>query len=536
MAFLLAALTFFFRMPSAFLRHELNPDESLMLIQGVKFLIDPVPWRSVDGFSSGPLNSWGISALLALGIKPGYVFLHLLASSLVAALVGLTWLTLARLAPRSHAAIGVTPMILFMGFASDDNFLHYSSELIPVLLFALAIHFLVEEELGTSRYPSLAVFASGLAIGCSVWAKSQAFPIAGALTLLITASLIRKRENWIRHCAALTAGILLPAAAILIVVGTAGVTDDFWNSYLRGNLAYAGTGGLAATVGHVLPALTQREIFAFSVLLIFALALCASRLSLSRNQVWLAGLFAAYFSACLFAVCRPVATFPHYMTLLVHPMTLLGVLLTSGSIVNPVRVVTASRIAEQQLVSRARFPILGIVALILFVPQITRYIRYTGNVFDRHMPPATDANYKIASAISDLLRTERSRKVSIWGWMPGAYVLSRSVPATRDAICGMVITRGPMQSYYRQRFLHDLRQNMPDLFVDSVVKGAFLWHPNFDRPSPNDWTEQDGYESDPALKTLIDANYVLVRELPLAPGGHPVRFFARLAHRAYQSL
>jgi hypothetical protein len=43
------------RLPSTLLPRELNPDESQMLSQGMKFLLDPVPCCSWD---SRPATSW----------------------------------------------------------------------------------------------------------------------------------------------------------------------------------------------------------------------------------------------------------------------------------------------------------------------------------------------------------------------------------------------------------------------------------------------------------------------------------------------
>ncbi len=42
-----------------------------------------------------------------------------------------------------------------------------------------------------------------------------------------------------------------------------------------------------------------------------------------------------------------------------------------------------------------------------------------------------------------------------------------------------------------------------------------------------DWTENDGYESDPELRKFIDENYILVDQLTLVKGAKPVPFFAR---------
>src|SRR5580700_2272527 len=45
------------RRPQIGWAHEINVDESQMLAQGVRYLSHPVPWRDVDGTTSGPLDS-----------------------------------------------------------------------------------------------------------------------------------------------------------------------------------------------------------------------------------------------------------------------------------------------------------------------------------------------------------------------------------------------------------------------------------------------------------------------------------------------
>ena len=80
------------------------------------------------------------------------------------------------------------------------------------------------------------------------------------------------------------------------------------------------------------------------------------------------------------------------------------------------------------------------------------------------------------------------------------------------------MSQGPLQEYFRARFLRDLREKTPDLFIDAVAPDAFLWR---------GWTENNGYESDPQLRKFIEDNYILVDELTLVKGAKPIRFFAR---------
>ena len=74
-----------------------------------------------------------------------------------------------------------------------------------------------------------------------------------------------------------------------------------------------------------------------------------------------------------------------------------------------------------------------------------------------------------------------------------------------------------MQKYFRARFVRDLREKTPDLFIDAVARGAFMAL----------WTEEDGYESDPDLRKFIEDNYIQVDELTLVKGAKPIRFFVR---------
>ena len=134
-----------------------------------------------------------------------------------------------------------------------------------------------------------------------------------------------------------------------------------------------------------------------------------------------------------------------------------------------------------------------------------------------------DGIERVTTVVHDIQETRPVRSLAIWGWEPGVYVLTGIPPATRDSVAYEMIAKGPLQPYFRTRFLDDLRANPPDLFIDAVAKGAFLW------PT---WTENDGYESNPQLRKFIEDNYVLVDDLALIKGGKPVRFFARRTDNA----
>ena len=133
---------------------------------------------------------------------------------------------------------------------------------------------------------------------------------------------------------------------------------------------------------------------------------------------------------------------------------------------------------------------------------------------------------RMLAIVVEIQKTRPVRSLAIWGWEPGMYVLTGIPPATRDTITERAIDPGPLRQYFQTRYVNDLRANPPDLFIDTVAKGAFMWR---------EWTESDGYESNPQLRKFIDDNYVLVDELALVKGAKPVRFFARRTTGAVQN-
>ena len=524
-AVVLIAIISLLRLPWILFPHELNVDESQMLAQGMKFLVDPVPWRSVDGTSGGPLNSYLISAFLLLGIRPGYVFVHVLANALVCLQLLTAHQTILRLSLGSKkiAACGILPIILFYGFTSQADYLHYSSELLPALLLALAflcfVIWLDRHREASRASHCLLLFLTGLALGAAPFCKLQALPIAAAIGVAaIAASLSDKRSSAkvlgrLSQATAFCAGALLPAVAILGLVGWAGALRDFWFSYVLGNVAYAGPLSWTRTIAHLdwlaAPVRLWPLVLAggLAVILLFYARSRSDTPAASRKDRWVFGSLLLYGGAALFAVSRPTTFFHHYTILALHPITYLGVALLSSF----VPLLDFRRQARLKIT----YTLMSTVVVVIVAVQIFSGISQVKASIGA--PQSPDSNDRIAAVIENLKNNWRVSSVAIWGWEPGVYVLTSMPPATRDAVGHFVISEGPLQGYFRKRFLSDLRSKRPDLFIDAVAPGAFMWY----------WTPNEGYESDGELKGFVDENYIQVAELSLQVRSKPVKFFAR---------
>lgn len=521
---LLVGILVLLRLPSILFPREVSVDESQMLSQGMKFLVDPRPWIAGDGATIGPLNSYFLSVFLLI-FHPGYVMLHAVATLLVGLQLLLAYQTLRLVVPEKMAALGSLLVGLVYSVGGSD-YGHYSSELLPATLLGFGFFSLVvklKRLFDKRRFQGpILMFLAGLSIGSAPWAKSQAAPVAGALGLVLLAAIVFHRRrvslpapsvSRALKAAALCLGAILPTAIILTIVVTIGAVNDFWCSYILNTLAYAGPLSWSTMVRHgfgLLLFTPLNQLLMFSLVGTSLLALRTpnnwSWAPRSKDHWVFTGLL-TYVGAAFLAASRPHYSFRHHGVFLVLPLTYLAVLLLSHSL--------DSLIGAQGPLAKWRK---GLVVAVLGA-NIALYAAWGFHqvhwIVSR---PTWDSNEKIAAVIHDVQQTRSVRSLAIWGWMPGVYVLTRMPPATRDSIAQFIILQGPFQYYFRTRFLGDLRKNPPDLFLDAAVPGTF-----------GEWTGNDGYESDPELRKFVNENYSLAAELSLVPNARPVRFFVRNA-------
>jgi len=131
------------RMPVFAFNIALNPDESQMIANAKKYIfVDMNTWRSVDTGSSGPLNSM-VLMWPVLGLGQVTYFSARLTGAL---LIGVTWLftylSLFRSIPQMRIFLAGMLMCFLAGTYFFD-FVHYSSEHLPVALLAFSTYIVI---------------------------------------------------------------------------------------------------------------------------------------------------------------------------------------------------------------------------------------------------------------------------------------------------------------------------------------------------------------------------------------------------------
>ncbi len=499
----LAATFLAFRWPLFFVGEELNPDESQLIAGGITLQSDPIYWRSVDGSTHGPLDTYPLLAVRLVGLPINYGTARLTGSVLLLAAIALTYLALARYYGEALGRLGCLPAFCFFAFSTFWDFVHYSSEHAPLFLDALGATLLSLALLGAleRRASFWCWLGGGLALGAVPLAKLQGAPIAAAL--LVTASLINlcstetDLKTRLRRVGVLAAGTAAVPLLFTVVTLIYGQQEHAWRSYIVQNLRYAGD-------HHYTHAEMLRRFWEFADIgsgfyafaagaAAFMAATLMRSFAFPAATLRLLALSGAFLLSSLVAVLTPGRQYTHYLIFLIMPATLFAGCLLAGWWQLAGKTGTASLIQRGVL-------LLAFTGLMLW-PQVESRAShphpYLGKLTAYATAPA-------APVVQEILRYARAgESLGQWGWMCRYYVLTGMRQSNRTAHTAAEIQASAQIDYYRARYMTDLQRNRPPVFIDTVGPGNFTFQ---DRAAL-------GHETFPALRDYIDLHYGLVADV-----------------------
>jgi hypothetical protein len=489
-----------------------NPDESQFVAQAMRFLSHPVPWRDVDTNTSGPLNSMFLSPALWVGAPASWATARIVLWLTICLILVFAWLALRTLLTPARAQFALMPAIFLYAFATSFELNAFSSETLPVLLLSAALCLLAREwrATGTSR---TRLFLLGLICGSIPFAKLQAAPIAAFLAAagLLAAWGKARRLNW-RDAASLCGGGALVPFLILGIVTATGALGDFWKSYILFSASYVNAAS-GSRFGNMVLLLADSDFTRHFFDGKAAMAMLTAAWFLRRVSSRVAPLqpvavVVAGFVVSVACVVLPGRPYVHYLYLLVPTLALFtGVALAAGS------ALLGSGESAGGVPRRVVIGWVSVFAALIVGSALEKAGVFWVDLDARGWQPAQPANSLVAMQVSAASRPGDA--ISIWGWAPAYYLQTGLPPATRDAISHYVISDGPYQGYFQQRYLDDLRKSRPPIFIDAIASGVFLWN----------WPLNRTHESFPALASFIDGNYSLYKTIPLITGGKPVRVY-----------
>ncbi|MCY7359578.1 MAG: hypothetical protein LH609_19400, partial [Rudanella sp.] len=324
------------RLPTLVYNREINPDESQMITQGRTLALDPVYFRSVDGTTIGPLDSYALIIPSWIGLPYDYMSARLLAFFLITLSLLFLFKAARKWFGQLPARLALLPLIFALGLTQNGDLLSYCSELVPLFLLSLGI-WLFSKIDAQPRPSYLILFTVGFVLGMVPLAKIQGAPVAAALGLFIAISIVRQPIEWMPKIGRLAvlglAALIMPAAFI----GMAWVNElynDFWLFYIEGNLRYGGNTDHWQNILNFPRHLAKADELGWLLIFMVILAVVAigqyatdqKRTSLSDTRKVRLSFIGISLLAALYAVTRTGTEFVHYFFFMVGPAFLLTAL------------------------------------------------------------------------------------------------------------------------------------------------------------------------------------------------------------------
>ncbi|HEV7351211.1 hypothetical protein [Telluribacter sp.] len=478
------------RLPAVVMNRELNPDESQMISHGITLYFSPVYWQSVDGTTIGPLDNYWLVLPRLLGFQIDYTSARVM--GLLCAVGALLFFfgAVRRWFGTSTARLSFLFPLLFLSFTQEADYIHYSSEQLPVLLLGLCLWLLAGLSSGTVPAARQA-YLLGFVAGMVPFSKIQAVPQAVVLALA---------GIWITYRYFRSAGQFRPLLAILLgglsfpLLTTAWalyheVFDDMIDFYLLGNAIYAGNSSFTDIPAYLARLLTLSPDFLTYTLVLVA-PIGMGILTWLRSgagpgkprEAFLPVLFIGYLLAAFYAATKSGNPFVHYLTLCIQPLAL-------------VAVCGLHWLRKQKAVG----------ALVLAGLWIGWFAGTDALSFLRHRRvneymSVGATSLPVSALVQELNKyTQPDDYMVVWGWQNKYYVEAQLPHGTAENHSERSIYAHPLRETYRARYISDMRRNQPVVFVDAVDNSLWLG----DRAT-------EGFESFPELARLVKQNYHFV--------------------------
>jgi hypothetical protein len=489
--FLLAImLLVFMRMPAVVLNREINADESQMLSHAITLYEDPVYWRSVDGTTIGPLDNYLLVIPKLLGFQINYTSGRVMGLLCTIGALFFVFLAMRNWFGKPTARIALTVPVIFLAFTQETDFVHYSSEQLPVFLLMLML-WLLSGITVSDKLSSLTTFCLGFVAGATPFAKLQTVPQALVIVLpalWITYQFFIKTKR-IRPLLLLLLGGLTFPVLLFIWAGAHDVLDDFIDFYLLGNVIYAGENNwlsIPAQMIHLIKLSPDFTVYSALLLLPAVLAVVQFLRPDSSERSWSRFIVPVTLSllilAGIYAATKSGNTFIHYLNFCIYPWILLS----------------AYGLSKQY----RWFLIAPVVLLLWFAGNdgISYRKEHRLNAYES----IGGANRLPESPVVTELKkfTRPGDYMVVWGWQCQYYVEAQLAQGTAENHSERSIFKHPLQKKYLSRYLHDLQRTKPAIFIDAVGKNSM-------------WVQEkktQGIDSFPAIADFIHQHYRLVSD------------------------
>ena len=453
---------------------SLNPDESEAAANALRIKAVGFNWDALDGSTDGPLDSLAICWPHLFGWDATLGTTRLTGCILLILVCVCVYLSVKALSSRGYAALLTLPLMLFYAFTTDADFVHYSSELLPVCLLAAANCLVIgisADRLRQPRFETAKFALLGLILGAVPFAKLQAAPLGVIVGLYgFYLAVTAPSPGRLRKAMALIGGGLAPACGFLLPLLASGHIRDFWLSYIAYAFMYVRAPLPIAGIHDMIAGdLLLQSVTYFMSALILAAGLHAGFAAwkggaVARKSSYLDLAYGALMVAVAFwVIAKPGNPFLHYLAFFPPFLVVL-----CGCCVR----VFAGRKRDGVLFA-AYYGVLALVFIGFAAhgPRNPTEARISRQAYIR----ALDFPLEVRSPRMLSWLPFPAANLLVWGWMPQWYVWSGLTPSSRVTNTYLQIAATPLQGYFRSRFMADIGSAPPDAILDGVEGRSFFY-------------------------------------------------------------
>lgn len=496
----------------------LNPDEAQAAANALRIKVYGFNWSVLDGSTNGPLDSLVVCWPHLFGWDVTMSTVHLTACALLFFVCLFVYLSIKTLCGRGFAVALVSPLVLFYSFTGNRNFLHQSSELLPVALLVAANYLAVRLSVGRSqphRFRYLVFALLGILLGAVPFAKLQGAPLTVVVGLYaFILAVTDPSKGRLRNSLALVCGGLAPALGFLLPLFVSGHIQDFWRSYVAWAFLYVQQPlSFADVLGMLSTELLLRYTAYFMSMLGLVSLLHVYIAAPHREDAGRSGRYDIVYGLALvvvafWVIAKPGNDFGHYL-MFFPPF---GVMFCAYA----ARAFAGQR--KHVLLFAGYYVALAAIFIALYQVYDTK--EYERKYSDAALRPLLHQSFRVESPHLLSWLPIPATHLLVWGWMPQWYVWSGLTPSSRETNTALQIDDSALQGYFRSRFMADIGQDSPDIIMDAVEQGSFY----FDKP----W--KYGPQVFPEFSAYLSSGYTLLT--PWQPHDGCPKLYVRNEYKA----
>lgn len=460
-----------------------NIDENTWIAIAKILEVDARYWVSADGYTGGPLVPLTLLSFNIFGLPIDSGSLKIMSALIISVSIGFTFLFLANLVRSGLARLAILPLVVAFAMTDYYDMIAYNSEHIVIFLLSLSLVFFAQLLKKRAGKYLIYVIILGVLLGLVPFAKLQGAPIA--LFIGILSCIICFKEFGLRTLLILVSSSLVPTIFILLSVWIYGGIQDFWTSYIEGNLVYATRNPtLGNPLGEKLkllfdllfhpPTLKFFLYYSLTSILICIMWVISfgKKLDFKEKAKFLTSLAMVVVSA--YCVVVPNNPFHHYMLLVLIPLTIA----TAAGLNSIVSILELEISLQKDLkifeILRPLFASLFIITSSLFYFQ--QHFSYQPNYLD--FASRNKSGYSHYPEIADVLKQYKypGARMAIWGWSCELYEDTGLLMGTRYTGAQGILEGGVMGDYFSANFLSDLKINSPIVFIEMIGPTFRAYH------------------------------------------------------------